>query len=199
MNPNDVHREWAARSGEFSPTYYAHRGPDEASERIGDAIDSLAGSEPAILELGCSSGRHLALLADRGYEDLSGIELNPDALGVMKEHYPDLAAVGTFHLDAIESALGKFEKDRFDVIYSVETLQHVHPENEWVFDEIARTTNDFLITVENESDDPGSVNYVNDEFPLFYRDWQRVFRDRGFTHVRSTELKRDTFRLFRLD
>ncbi|MFC6905695.1 class I SAM-dependent methyltransferase [Halalkalicoccus tibetensis] len=197
MNPDEIHQEWAERSGEYSPTYYAYRGPDEASELIRDALDSRAGPEPSVLELGCSSGRHLSFLYEHGYTDLAGIEVNGEALSVMGENYPELAAAGTFHLDTIENAIREFEDDAFDAVFSVETLQHIHPDNEWVFDEIARITSGPLVTVENEGEDGDDVNYVNDEFPLYYRDWRRVFAERGFREADSKRLKRDTFRLFR--
>lgn len=197
MNPDEIHQEWAERSGEYSPTYYAYRGPDEASELIRDALDSHAGPEPSILELGCSSGRHLSFLYENGYTDLSGVEINGEALSVMEESYPELAAEGTFHLGTIEETVSEFEDDTFDAVFSVETLQHIHPDNEWVFDELARITSGLLVTVENEGEDGQSVNYINGEFPLYYRDWNRVFAERGFRELDSKKLKRDTFRLFR--
>ncbi len=197
MNPNEVHRQWAQRSGEYSPDYYAHYGPDATSERIRRTLDSRPGSQPAILELGCSSGRHLAHLRDHGYTDLAGIELNDEAMNVMERAYPELASRGTFYIDAIENVLTGFEDGQFDVVYSVETFQHIHPDSAWVFEELSRATSDRLITVENEDGEGEAVNYVHDEFPLYYRDWRAVFTDLGFLEVESEPLKRDTFRVFR--
>lgn len=197
MNSNEVHRQWAERSGEYSPDYYAYYGPNGTSDLIRRTLDSLSDPEPSVLELGCSSGRHLAHLREHGYRDLSGIEINAEALDVMAENYPDLADEGTFYVDAIESVLPGFEDGRFDVVYSVETLQHIHTDNEWVFADIARVTDDLLVTVENEGDGEESVNYVKNEFPLYYRDWRTVFGALGFDHVDSESLDRDTFRAFR--
>lgn len=197
VKPHEIHRQWADRSGEFSPGYYAHYGPNETSDLILDRLDSARTPEAAVLELGCSSGRHLAHLRAHGYTDLSGIEINDEAFRVMEENYPDLAACGTFHSDTIENVVPEFEDGQFDAVYSVETLQHIHPDNEWVFEELARITDDLLITVEHEGNGEDSVNYVNDEFPLYYRHWGRVFTDLGFVEVDSRRLKRDTFRVFR--
>ncbi|WP_132061471.1 class I SAM-dependent methyltransferase [Halorussus amylolyticus] len=226
MDSTDVLERWANRSGEYSPDYYAHYGPNEASESIRARIDSAVSSDPAVLELGCSSGRHLAHLQDHGYENLHGIEINDDAFDVMEDAYPDLADSGTFYADAIENVVADFDDDRFDAVFSVETLQHLHPDHEWVFDELTRITDDVLVTVENEggegdtetdrregdtetdrregdtetdaeTDDDPDVNYVNDDFPLYYRDWHRVFTERGFTEIGSESLKRDTLRAFR--
>ena len=197
MNPDEVHRQWKGRSGEFSPAYYAHYGSNTTSRRIRRVLDSLSSSEPAVLELGCSSGRHLAHLYDHGYRNLSGIEINAEALDVMEESYPALAACGTFYTDSIENVIAGFEDERFDVIFSVETLQHLHPDSEWVFDDLSRITMNRLITVENEGNEGEDVNYVNDEFPLYYRDWKQLFTDRGFVHLDSASLRRDTLRVFR--
>ena len=153
-----------------------------------------------MLELGCSSGRHLAHLHDQGFTDLHGVELNADAFDVMAEHYPDLAAAGTFHATAIEDIVEEFETDAFDAVYSVETLQHVHPDASWVFAELARITGGLLVIVENEGDvarDGPGVNYVNDDVPLYYRDWHRVFSDLGLEQVAVESLDRDTARAFR--
>ncbi|NEU56806.1 bifunctional 2-polyprenyl-6-hydroxyphenol methylase/3-demethylubiquinol 3-O-methyltransferase UbiG [Halorussus sp. MSC15.2] len=237
MDSNEVRKEWAERSGEYSPSYYAYYGPDETSELILDLLDSFVGSDAAVVELGCSSGRHLAHLRDNGYDDLHGVEINDEAFDVMAETYPDLAADGTFYNDAIENAVAAFEDDRFDAVFSVETLQHIHPEDEAVFGELARITGDLLVTVENENRDgeaesdrniesqsdraegsdtgndaePGDrdsdgelaarrgVNYVDGEFPLYYRNWNRIFTERGLTEVECQSTKRDMLRAFRSD
>ena len=203
MDQNEVRRQWAERSGEFSPEYYAYYGPNESSETVRRLLDRFLDRDASVLELGCSSGRHLSHLHDHGFDNLVGIEVNPDALAVMERTYPDLAAAGTFYLDAIEDLVGDFDGGQFDAVYSVETLQHLHPDSAWVFEELARITGDLLVTVENEGDDGRSgsdgpvVNYVNDEFPLYYRDWNRVFTELGFVEVEVIPGERDTVRAFR--
>ncbi|MFT4890503.1 MAG: SAM-dependent methyltransferase [Halobacteriales archaeon] len=209
MNCSEVRREWAERTGEYSPEYYAYYGPDETSETIRRLLDRYVGRDASVLELGCSSGRHLSHLRDHGYENLAGIEVNEDALDVMEEHYPDLAADGTFYLDAIEDVVRDFDDGQFDAVYSVETLQHLHPDVEWVFGELVRITGDLLVTAENEgegadetADEPARtvssrVNFVDEGVPLYYRDWNRVFTELGLVEETSSSSKRDTVRAFR--
>jgi len=203
VDSNEVRRQWAERSGEYSPEYYAYYGPDETSEAIRGIVERRVDRDAHVLELGCSSGRHLAHLYEHGFENLTGIDVNADAVDVMADTYPDLAAQGTFYVDAIEDVVGDFDDGQFDVVYSVETLQHLHGDAEWVFAELARITDALLVTVENEgkvdhsrASDP-DVNYVNDEFPLYYRDWNRIFTDLGFVEVDATSGDRDTVRTFR--
>jgi len=204
VDSHEVRREWAERSGEYSPDYYAYYGPDETSESIRSIADRMTGSDPAILELGCSSGRHLADLYEHGYRELAGIELNGDAFDVMADAYPDLADAGTFYHDSIENVVETVPDDHFDLVYSVETLQHLHPDVTWVFDELVRITDGHVVTVENEGDrdeqesgatgadrDDDAVSYVNDEFPLYYRDWDRIFTERGLEAIQVTDDEQD--------
>ncbi|WP_254271592.1 class I SAM-dependent methyltransferase [Haloarcula marina] len=199
MDSHDVRDEWADRSGEYSPTYYAHYGPDETSELVRSIIADHCGREASVLEVGCGVGRHLAALVDAGFEDVTGIDVNGEALDVLADTYPELAAVGTFEETAIEDYAPAQADDAFDVVFSVETLQHVHPDAAWVFDDVARIAGQLLVTVENEDGEDGAVNYVDDDLPLFYRDWHRVFTERGMVETESAERKRDTVRAFRPD
>jgi len=203
VDSDEVRQEWADRSGAYSPEYYAYYGPNETSDRIGDWIEGVLDQDASVLELGCSAGRHLSALYDRGFTDLHGIELNDDAIAVMEDTYPELAAETTVYVDSIESVVGEFADEQFDAVYSVETLQHLHPDADWVFAELERITGSVLITAEHEGEttaveksDPG-VNYVDDEFPLYYRDWHRVFTDLGMEQVDARQLDRDTLRFFR--
>ena len=217
MDADAVYRAWAEREGEFSPRYYAYYGPDETSEFLREVVAGMATASPTILELGCSSGRHLAHLHEHGYRDLVGIEINDDAVAVMEDVYPDLAAAATVHVGAIEDVITEFPADSLDVVFSAETLQHIHRDHTWVFDEVARVTADRLVTVERESPGTGSestteqeagttvqsnsdresVTYVNEEFPLYYRDWGSVFGGRGFEQETVADLGRLTGRAFR--
>jgi SAM-dependent methyltransferase len=214
---DDVRREWADRSGEYSPAYYAYRGPDETSEVVREVLAEHCSTDASVMELGCGPGRHLAHLHDAGFSDLSGLDVNSEAFDVLAEEYPDLDAAGEFTCDTIESAVPEFDDDQFDAVYSVETLQHVHPDEAWVFADVARVAGDLLVTVENEGDDDSAgdaspvdddsvaddpatdpeVNYVREEIPLYYRDWATVFGDLGCEQVRVESRGRDTMRVFR--
>jgi len=204
MDPEETRRSWAERSGEFSPTYYAEIGPNEVSETLADVLSYYADESAAVLEVGCSSGRHLAHLLDSGFGNLTGVDINDESFDVMAEYYPELAETGTFHTGALEEVVPGFDDGQFDVVYSVETLQHVHPEDEWVFEELVRVTGDLLVTAENEGNSPergrpgNDVSCVRDDFPLYYRDWETVFSELGLAQLLCEPGKRDTVRVFRV-
>jgi len=203
MDPEDVRREWAERAGKYSPTYYARIGPNEVSRTLGRVLSHYLDDDASILEVGCGSGRHLAYLLDDGYEDLTGIDINDEAFEVMADSYPRLAETGTFHHGPIEGVVPELPAGEFDVVYSVETLQHIHPDDGWVFEALARLTDDLLVTAENEGNGPdrgrsgSAVSYVDDEFPLYHRDWRAVFTDLGLAQLLREPTSRDTIRVFR--
>ena len=203
MDPEETRRSWAERSGRFSPTYYAELGPNAVSETLADVLGYYAEDGDAILEVGCGSGRHLAHLLDEGFERLAGVDINADSFEVMADHYPELARTGEFYTGALEDVLPEFEDDAFDVVYSVEALQHVHPEDTWVFDEVARVAGDLVVTAENEGNSPERggpdepVSCVDGEFPLYYRNWKDVFTERGLAQLLCEPGERDTVRVFR--
>jgi len=204
VDPAANRRGWAERVGKYSPEYYAEIGPNEVSETLATALSYYAADDAAILELGCSSGRHLARLREAGFENLSGIDVNDDSFDVMAEYFPGVAETGTFSTGAIEDILPDFDDDAFDVVYSVETLQHVHPDDEWVFAEAARVTGDLLVTAENEGNSPRrgrgdvDVSRVNDDFPLYHRNWKQVFSELGLAQLLREPTDRDTVRVFRV-
>ena len=198
MDPNDVRQGWADRSGEYSPAYYAYYGANETSELLRNRFDEALDRDDAILEVGCSSGRHLAHLHAHGYENLAGVDINADAFDVMAEAYPDLIESGTFYEGDIGDMVSGFDDGQFDAVFSVETLQHLPPEDEWVFADLARIAGKLLVTAENEgeSDEAGSVTYVRDDVPLYYRDWRAVFTGLGFDQISAGDSGRDTVRVF---
>jgi SAM-dependent methyltransferase len=203
MDPEENRRGWAERSGDYSPEYYADIGTNEVSDAIATVLEYYVSTDAGILEVGCSSGRHLERLRQEGYENLTGIDINAESFDVMGNRYPKLAETGSFHHGAIEDIVPGFDDGAFDVIYSVETLQHIHPDNEWVFEEIVRVTDDLLITAENEGNSPKrgrggeDVSVVNDEFPLYHRDWKAVFSELGLAQLTHKPTSRDTVRVFR--
>jgi SAM-dependent methyltransferase len=201
MDSSSNRRGWAERTGKYSPAFYARVGSNKVSKSLVTVLDHYSSTDASVLELGCSSGRHLAHLYENGYQSLTGIDINDDSFRVMADSYPALAEAGTFHTGAIEDIVPEFDDDAFDIVYSVETLQHIHPDNEDVFDELGRITGDLLVTVESEGEKPDERDTdetvrVDGEFPLYLRNWNDVFTDVGFTQQLRHASTPDTIRVF---
>lgn len=93
-------------------------------------------------------GRNLAFLYDHGYHNVTGIEINPHAVELLRETYPQLADAD-MHVGAAEEMLVQFDDDHFDVIFTMAVLEHIHPESTEVFEHMARTAKS-LLTIEPE-------------------------------------------------
>ena len=196
---NKVRHEWANRTGEFSPIYYAHHGPNETSHIVHRFLEAAIDLDDPVLEIGCSAGRHLVHLHRQGYTNLWGVDVNGTAFDVMHDTYPALARDGTFIEGAIEDVVESFTDDQFAAVFSVETLQHVHPDASWTFAELVRITANVLITAENErcaQPDGTPTIFVDEELPLYFRAWDRIFSDRGTTLVDTVNASRTTVRAF---
>lgn len=200
LDGTEVSRRWRERSGDYSPTFYAEMGPDSGSESLRVVLDEHTELDAAILELGCSVGRHLSHLHDHSYTNLHGLEINTEALDCMAETYPDLAAAGTFYLGAMEQLVPTFEDGQFDVVYTYETLELVHPDYEWLFAEFVRISDGLVVTVENEGQEAyATVDFAVeelDDFPIYYRKYSRIFTDLGLEEVFSKEEDMDVLRVF---
>lgn len=77
----------------------------------------------------------------------------------------------------------EFAKDQrdgeYDLIYTMAVLEHIHPDSEWVFGELARATSGTLITIEDER----AVTWRH--FPRNYRE---VFEAQGLRQVHEARL-----------
>ncbi len=87
-----------------------------------------------------------------------------------------------------------YEDGRFDAVYSVETLQHLPPDDDWVFAEVARVADELVVTLELE--DGPAVSYVDDGVPLYRRDWGEVFTGLGLEQVASERVGKGRLRAF---
>ena len=137
-----------------------------------------------ILELGPNAGTNLNHLHSLGYEDLSGVEINPAAIAEMESAYPEMKAASTIHQGAFEDVLPTLEEDSHDVVFSMAVLLHVHPTSHAIFDDIVRIARRYVCVIEAES---VVVSY------LFARNYRRVFERRGCPQVKSTLITQEAF------
>jgi SAM-dependent methyltransferase len=127
-----------------------------------------------VLEVGCGAGANLARLYADGYRELHAVELSPEMVTTSERHYPAVAEATDLRRGPIERELPRMASDGVDATAAVAVLAHLHPDSEFVFDELVRVTADVLVTIENErTRDPLFV-------PWNYR---TVFESRGCEQV----------------
>lgn len=143
MDREYIHNFWRNPNDSNKATNYLKG--IERSEFLLELIKRYAGKNSRILEIGCNVGRNLNHLYSKGFNNLSGVEINADAVGLMKEYYPKLKA--KIYNNPIEEIITKLEK--YDVIYTVAVLEHIHTDSEWIFKEIQKRAK-VLITMEDE-------------------------------------------------
>ena len=128
------------------------------------------GLEPdsRILEIGSGGGRNLAHLVDHGYTRVEGVEISQHAVDLMRRTYPQLADV-TIHVGPAEEVLAGMPDDEYRLVFSMGTLQHIHPDKSELFDHMVRISSNVLAI-------EGPPRQLRRRFP---HDFQEVFTSRG--------------------
>jgi ubiquinone/menaquinone biosynthesis C-methylase UbiE len=123
-------------------------------------------------------GRNLYFLWKAGFKNLTGIEINSNALDLLKREFQDMAPEIQLWNMAVEDVIAEIPANRFDITFTMATLQHIHPDSEWVFQDIARITKKYIVTIEDEK--ATGQRHVP-------RDYSKIFSRLGFDLIRSVE------------
>ena len=180
----DLHAFWRDPDKVNRPEEYLNQ---EARSRF--LLEFLApylgsgGRDPSILEIGCNVGRNLAHLHGAGYRRLTGIEINGEALVVLRATYPEMAASASLINASVEDAISKLPSGSMDIVFTMAVLEHIHPDSEWIFDEIVRVAGSTVVTVEDEQ------GVSRHHTP---RDYRAVFAARGLRQVAHRSLGTDS-------
>jgi SAM-dependent methyltransferase len=144
VNALEAQSYWRHPPSENEPACYLIN-REARSEWVADRIEALVDKHARILEIGCNAGPNLAALHERGFTNLEGVEINPDALNLLENTYPELPAA--LHNEPIE----KFAQTMgdYDLVFTVAVLEHIHPDGDWMFKTIAENCR-WLLTVEDE-------------------------------------------------
>lgn len=143
------HAYWKAPGKRNTPDLYLLPSAQPRSVFLLKLLRRFVPTDARILEVGCNAGRNLAALHRAGYENLTGLDINADALALLRETFPHLADV-PLHVGPAGQVLPGFEDGAFDVVYTVAVLEHVHPtEAGDVFAHIVRLA-PRIVTIEDE-------------------------------------------------
>lgn len=174
LSQGQAHDYWRSPDAINSPDSYATADPHR-SELLRSLVQRYSRTESKALEIGCNVGRNLEHLRQAGYTALSGIEISPAAVEALQKTYPELAAMATIHLGAVEEILPSLPTDSFDVAYTLAVLEHIHSDSEWVFAHIVRVA-PVIVTIEDEHE------RSHRHFPRNYR---KVFEPLGMKQVHA--------------
>jgi pseudaminic acid biosynthesis-associated methylase len=75
-----------------------------------------------ILELGCNVGLNLDTLKKIGFQNLTGLEINPQTTEIAKKRNPDINFINS----SIEDF---FEHNKFDLVFTSGVLIHINPDS----------------------------------------------------------------------
>lgn len=125
----------------------------------------------SVLEVGSNVGRNLSGLWEAGYSVLTGIEINDSAVDLMYLTYPGMEAF-VYRMPAED--MGKLGTMTEGVVFSMCVLMHIHPDSEFIFKEMARVANKYIITIEDE---------VKETWRHCPRNYKEVFEPFGFEQV----------------
>ena len=143
---------------------------------LANRFGSKSGS---ILELGCNVGRNLFYLWQSGFKNVSGIEINKRALEIKRKSFPVIDQ-GSIYSGSFEDIIPGIESKKFDVVFSMAVLEHIHPRSNFIFKEMVRICKKYFITIEIEDSSSARV---------FPRNYQEVFEKLGCTILYQENLK----------
>lgn len=127
----------------------------------------------SILEFGANIGMNLqAYRRLLPTAELSAIEINPTAIGVLKSN-PDISKV-------YEQSILTFEPDReYDLVLIKTVLIHINPEAlPEVYDRLYRSSKRYICVAEYYNPEPATVEYRGHTERLFKRDFAGEIMDR---------------------
>ena len=115
-----------------------------------------------ILDIGCNIGRFLNILAKKGCNNLTGIDINQLAINDSYSAYPDLVGNAEMKCDTIQNFLSNARDNEFDLIYTLgATVELVHPTFPLVKN-LARVSSKYVCLFIN--DDQAYVRFWEIEF-----------------------------------
>lgn len=150
----------------------------EKSELLLRLVRQVANNYVSVLEIGCNVGRNLYHLFSAGYTNLTGIEINEEAVRLLRAAFPDMAGQIVVHNAPAETVLPGMAADTFDLVFTMAVLEHIHRDSEWLFGDIARVTKEYLITIEDEE----HISWRH-----FPRNYRKVFERLGLREIHSED------------
>lgn len=139
--------------------YYANAPRWSArSQTILNALGDRVSPDDSVLEIGSNLGRNLHHLYQAGFRGLRGMEISAHAVRRMREEYPAVTDVPV-DVGPAELSIKHYANRSIDVIVTMATLEHVHPQSRYLFDEIARVVRKYVLAIERKEGRRSHMQY----------------------------------------
>lgn len=165
----EIHDYWINKS---QPEDYIDK--IKRSEFLTEYTKKYITQKGKILEVGCNVGRNLNYLYENGFKQLTGIEISENAIITLKKTYPTLEKNAEIIHSPIEDIIKRLPSGHFELVFTMAVLEHIHPESEWIFEDIARVTGSYLITIEAEE---------AEHWRIYPRNYKDIFEKYGLKQV----------------
>ncbi|MEI6207377.1 MAG: radical SAM protein [Desulfuromonadales bacterium] len=152
-----------------------------SSEYLYSLIQQHCPGIHSILDAGCNSGRNMAYLKERMNVTIDGMEINDEAIDLLYDTYPSLAKSKVYPGDMVDS-VARMKERSYDLIFSMASLQGIHPEvSNKFWEKLARVSSKYIITIELES-----LGGANDR--TFLRNYKHIFVSAKYREIYSEHI-----------
>lgn len=183
-SPTSTNRRWLKQGTEDSavdPKIYLNE--DNSTYELFKEVLPYLSKESAILEIGCNVGRSLNYLHRHGYRNLTGIEIGREAVELMKTNFSEMYRDSRIIIGDATEEIKKIPTDGFDLVFCHSVLVNIPPRCNYIFKEMARVSNKFILTLESE----GSYTaYPRDFKKMFEKQRYKMIVSKIFTGVCSS-------------
>ena len=172
----EIHSFWKHPSADNLPETYLDG--DEISAFLNGCIEEYCKNldkQDKILEIGCNCGRNIFHFQRAGYPNVEGIEINPAAITLYYTSIPGNAEILEGPAESICPRLGD---NSFALVYTVAVLQHIHPDSESLFEDMARISSKYIVIIENE-------NKKKISWRFWARNYLTIFKKLGMKQLKS--------------
>jgi SAM-dependent methyltransferase len=172
----EYHSQWIGASKRMVLT-----APDQSDRQklLYELLSSRVAFDAEVLEIGHQHGDNLSYLCQKGYKKLTGLDIDPSTIETAQKRHTNTFPHIKFRIGPAEELLTEYEANHFDVVFTANTLAAIPPQSEHIFEEMARVSGQYIITMEPEQEGSESGN----EFKLTYRRYNSIFRELGFEEM----------------
>jgi len=177
---DSIHAYWRNPDEDNNPLKYIS--VNDRSEYLLDSLKKLhIYPYSSILEIGCNVGRNLNHLYNNGYNNISGVEISKNALDLLNIEFPKLNAA--LFNSSIEDYFKEHEYTKYDLIFTMAVLEHIHKDSEWIFEEMVNNCNRYILTIEDEK----SISWRH-----FPRNYNKIFSKLGMKQIHKEKCKKNS-------